>query len=65
MRSIRPLLKLAGAAAILVLSLLTVPNAQAVTCQEDCNWMYNQCLTVWQFPKFECDLDLRYCLRRC
>lgn len=65
MRPIRPLLKLGAAAAILASSLLTAPAAQAVTCVQSCNYQYNQCLTVWQFPQSECDLDLKYCLRRC
>lgn len=50
MRTIRPLLKLGAAAAILASSLLTAPAAQAVTCVQSCNYQYNQCLTVWQFP---------------
>lgn len=65
MRLIRPLLNLCAAAAILGLSLLTAPNAQAGTCQDNCHWEYNQCRTVWQFPQSEYDADLRYCLRRC
>ena len=65
MRTILPLLKLSAAATILAASLFTAPAARAVTCVDSCNYQYNQCLTVWQFPKFECDLDLRYCLRKC
>jgi hypothetical protein len=61
---IRPLLKLAAAAAILAAA-LNAPAAQASTCTNTCYYDYNQCLTVWGYPQSECDLDLRYCLRRC
>ena len=65
MRTIRTLLKLGAAAAILTTSLYSAPSAEAVTCVEDCNYQYYLCINVWQFPQSECDLDRRYCLRRC
>lgn len=62
----RNLLKLTAAAAILATSFLASPAPVAAsTCTNYCNWEYNQCINVWQFPQQECAIDRTHCLAHC